>query len=100
MELDKYIAIAVVLSAIITGLMEVVKATFGDILKARFYPICSLALGIGVAEFAGRITTSYSWSELAIAGAISGLIASGLFAVGKTKEMQSNALSSVNTPHG
>lgn len=91
MELDKYVATAVVLSAIITGLMEVIKSAAGERLKARFYPVCSLALGIASAEFVGRVTTFYSWSELAIAGAIGGLIASGLFAVGKGKEMQSIA---------
>lgn len=80
MDLTFIFVIAVVLVAIITAVVEVVKKTFN--IKARYLPITSVVIGIFVAILVWPLT-EYSLYVMIVAGIIGGLTASGSFDLAK-----------------
>ncbi len=78
--MEQIIMFAVVLSALVTGLLEVVKSM--NVLDNRFLPLAAVVLGAvlgGATEFVPELLNELSIGARIVAGVISGLMAVGLF---------------------
>ncbi|MDD1501615.1 holin [Lysinibacillus sp. CNPSo 3705] len=81
MDLTNIFIVAMAIAAIVLAVSEVLKKTFN--IKARYMPITSLVIGILI----GLVFTplsEYNAYVMAVAGAISGLTASGTFDLAKS----------------
>ncbi|WP_144781131.1 holin [Macrococcoides caseolyticum] len=78
--MEQIIMFAVVLSALVAGLLEVVKSM--NLIDNRFLPLAAVVLGavLGAAtEFVPELLNNLSIGARIVAGIISGLMAVGLF---------------------
>ncbi len=81
MDLTNIFMIATAIAAIVLSISEVLKKTFN--INTRYMPITSLVIGILI----GLVFTplsEYNAYVMAVAGAISGLTASGTFDLAKS----------------
>jgi len=78
--MEQIIMFAVVLSALVAGLLEAVKSM--NLIDNRFLPLTAVVLGAvlgGATEFVPELLNNLSIGARIVAGIISGLMAVGLF---------------------
>ncbi|MCO4095698.1 hypothetical protein KFV08_07690 [Macrococcoides canis] len=78
--MEQIIMFAVVLSALVAGLLEAVKSM--NLIDNRFLPLAAVVLGAalgGATEFVPELLNNLSIGARIVAGIISGLMAVGLF---------------------
>ena len=86
--------IALALAGIVSALMAAIKTGAGESLPARYYPVLAVAVGVVVAIAIVTImpdglrqAMGFNFRLAPVVGGIAGLMAAGLFAYGKGKEV-------------
>lgn len=86
--------LALALAGIVSALIAAIKTGMGESLPARYYPVLAVAVGVLLAMVVAlvlpadlRLTLGFTLRLALFVGGIAGLMAAGLFAYGKGKEV-------------